>query len=176
MQLANFSGYLKDSAACGPMLNATVHVRASRLAVQTMPVRRQLFAAVVLSSATAALAGCAAPMGPIGGPELAGCFVTKCCLQHSNAVCDENDPSINPPHSNFHPLPTRPVFSPPPSLPGQYEPWPGPNLIPPPEAHLEPLEVENSRRPDDPPPPPSRLTSGHAADEQTAINSVSLRR
>src|SRR5262249_46257456 len=43
----------------------------------------------------------------------------------SNGTCEESDPNICPPHSDFHPLPTRPVFSPPQSIPGVYTPWPG---------------------------------------------------
>ncbi len=197
MEPANFDGYLKDSAAarrfarwvsfCAKVAGTAMVSGLTRvgdtlglpsnylqmpqhiLRVIALPIPAALFFAAV---------GCSAPMGPIGGPQLAGCCVTKCCLQHSSAVCDNDDPSIVPPHSNFHPLPTRPVFSPPPAIAGQYEPWPGPNLIPPPETRVEPLEVQNSpSQPDDPPPPPSRITSARTLEEQaTAVSSASLRR
>jgi hypothetical protein len=78
----------------------------------------------------ALLAGCNAPMGPLGGTEFNNALMTHCHCLSSSSTCAENDPSINPPHANFNPLPTRPVFSPPTAIPGVYTPWPNPKGTP----------------------------------------------
>src|SRR5262245_46728570 len=86
----------------------------------------QSFASALLISW---LCGCSAPIGPIGWT-----YINKLLLNHchsfSNGTCEENDPTVIPPHSNFHPLPTRPVFSPPAAIPGVYNPWPEQNAVP----------------------------------------------
>jgi hypothetical protein len=129
-------------------------------------------------AALLALPGCSAPMGPIGGPELASCSFLKCCHYAVPGTCDENDPTIVPPHSNFHPLPTRPVFSPPESIPGVYAPWPGGEVIPPREIPAEPLEVQASpRSSDEPPPPPRAALSSSDTDPHLAPGkNLTLRR
>jgi hypothetical protein len=79
-----------------------------------------------------ALAGCSAPLGPIGGAHWNSALMSHChcCCSSGGSTCDQDDPNIVPPHSNFHPLPTRPVFSPPNSIPGVYVPWPDSNPLP----------------------------------------------
>jgi hypothetical protein len=75
------------------------------------------------------LAGCSAPLGPLGGTHLNGLLLSHCHCS-ARGTCDQDDPLIVPPYSSFHPLPTRPVFSPPTSIPGLYAPWPGSNPAP----------------------------------------------
>jgi hypothetical protein len=94
------------------------------------------------------LSGCSAPMGPLGGID-ANRYVMKHCLCHgtpTGSICDENDPNIVPPHANFHPLPTRPVFSPPTTVSGIYNPWPDPpaqfNQVPTKSADSQPEATE----------------------------------
>jgi hypothetical protein len=63
----------------------------------------------------------------------------QCCC---NGTCTEDDPTIVPPHSNFHPLPTRPVFSPPTAIPGVYTPWSGRDGVPPEPSAAPPEATE----------------------------------
>ena len=88
-----------------------------------MHCNRNQFSLAVLSSFLLGLSACAAPVGPIGGQRAAS-WLQNCHLCGNSSICDEDDPTITPPHPSFHPLPTRPVFSPPPEIPGVYVPWP----------------------------------------------------
>jgi hypothetical protein len=85
------------------------------------------------------------PLGPIGGAD--GIHLLKCLHRCTpNGSCEESDPTVVPPHSNFHPLPTRPVFSPPQALPGIYAPWPSESGIPTNGSPLQPtpaVEVQS---------------------------------
>jgi hypothetical protein len=140
-----------------------------------MNIGRQTSIVLALGATLFGLTGCAAPMGPIGGARLNGCLTHCHCT--TQQVCDENDPTIVPPHSNFHPLPTRPVFSPPESIPGVYNPWPGGEVIPPQVQPVEPLEVQMTpHSSDDPPPPPRAIASSSGPSDSTAGKSLSLRR
>jgi hypothetical protein len=106
---------------------------------------RRTVAVVAVGFALAELIGCAMPQGPIqvGGLPLGRCL-GKCChyCAGSSGTCDENDPQIVPPHSNFHPLPTRPVFS----RPEGFEPLPANDPLRGSSAPATPLEVQNERR------------------------------
>jgi hypothetical protein len=95
--------------------------------------------------ALAEFAGCSAPQGPIGGMHVAGCL-TK-CGHRATPVCDENDPQIVPPHSNFHPLPTRPAFSRPEGLENAYSPLPVNDAMQESSSPAQPLEVRDRRSP-----------------------------
>jgi hypothetical protein len=76
------------------------------------------------------IVGCSAPLGPIGGAHWGSVLTPHCHCCVSGGTCDQDDPLIIPPHANFHPLPTRPVFSPPSAIPGIYVPWPDSNPLP----------------------------------------------
>src|SRR3954468_5011335 len=106
---------------------------------------RRIFAVAALGFALAEPTGCSMPQGPIeiGGMHLGRCL-GKCChyCAGSSGTCDENDPQIVPPHSNFHPLPTRPVFS----RPEGFDPLPTNDPLRGSSAPAAPLEVQNERR------------------------------
>jgi hypothetical protein len=132
---------------------------------------------MALGAIVTTIAGCSAPMGPIGGSHYAGCCTLKCCHFGATSTCEEDDPTIVRPHSNFHPLPTRPVFSPPESIPGVYSPWPGENPIPPREVPFEPLEVQASPHSiDDAPAPPRVALAAGANPSGAAARGLTLRR
>jgi hypothetical protein len=99
------------------------------------------FCALICGLSTAAFSGCSAPVGPIGGSAFNHALMSRCCC-FSSGTCTENDPAIVPPHANFHPLPTRPVFSPPAAIPGVYTPWPDPNSMPSNQATPMPAGTE----------------------------------
>jgi hypothetical protein len=109
-----------------------------------MAVFRRSFAVAALSFALAELAGCAMPQGPIevGGMHLGRCLGKCCHYSTGGSTCEENDPQIVPPHSNFHPLPTRPVFS----RPEGFEPLPASDALHGPGTPATPLEVQNERQ------------------------------
>ena len=107
------------------------------------PVRSILLTVIALCCG---VVGCSAPLGPIGGAHWSGVLTSHChCCSSGGSTCDEDDPNIVPPHSNFHPLPTRPVFSPPNSIPGIYVPWPDSNPLPVPETPPPGTDVQAPR-------------------------------
>jgi hypothetical protein len=103
---------------------------------------RRIFGVLAIGFALAKFTGCSAPQGPIGGMHINGCLAK--CSHRCESICDENDPQIVPPHSSFHPLPTRAVFSRPEGFENTYSPLPTNNALPNGSAPATPLEVRNS--------------------------------
>jgi hypothetical protein len=137
-----------------------------------MQIRSSICLMLALVSVLFGLAGCSAPMGPIGGADLNGKFM-HCCHYKAPSTCEDSDPQIVPPHSNFHPLPTRPVFSSPAAIAGMYAPLPSTDVLPH-DQPVQPLEVQASPHKSDEPPPPPRATV--SSPEAVASKNLTLRR